>query len=305
MASGGGAEPISASALEEGRGFAAAFKQSRAHLKKHEKQEVEQGLDVFFLATEAAKYEEKATNNTKKFLRRRRRRPVLLEIFAGIMMLSRIAMTRGWCVLQPEDLENGGSNLLTQEGRKQVEQVIEKFDPDLVSLAPPCSPWSSLQRILPRDLGRRRKRIMRRDRLRKQHRPFWNFTRKVVQNLRKKNRLGVNGRRDRQYILENPWESEAWNVFNIPGEDACVDQCRFNLKAPGQKLRMRKRTRFRVQSAGLAERLTATCTCPNRKPKHHHIEGNTKVAGKSVGTSKLACGWTPELCHHLLAEVEA
>ena len=65
MAVGGGAEQRPASALEEGQGYAAAFKKSRAHLKKHEKQEVELGLDVFFLATEAAKYESKAETKKK------------------------------------------------------------------------------------------------------------------------------------------------------------------------------------------------------------------------------------------------
>ena len=123
--------------------------------------------------------------------------------------------------------------------------------------------------------------------------------------MESKNKEQVSGRDRRQWLVENPWSSAAWRQFDIPGEDACVDQCRFNLRAPGYKLKMRKRTRFRVASSWLAERLSAKCRCPVQRPRHHNIEGGTKVNGKNLATSSLSCGWTLELCNHLLEHVEA
>ena len=160
--------------------FATAFKERKAHLKKFEKKEVEQGLDVFFLASSVGEqYQEKVYNKERRS--RGRRRPVLLEIFAGIMMLSRVAMSRGWEVIQPEDYENGGADLLTPQGRNHVDDVLDRFDPDLVSMAPPCSPWSQLQQILPKDPVRRRRKIMWLARLRQKHQPLWLYCKRVVQ----------------------------------------------------------------------------------------------------------------------------
>ena len=81
-----------------------------------------------------------------------REAPVLLEVFAGSMTLSRVAAQRGWRVLQPVDIiAIHGLDLTTKEAQTALNQEMQKWAPDVVSWAPPCGPYSPLQMIMPRN----------------------------------------------------------------------------------------------------------------------------------------------------------
>ena len=72
--------------------------------------------------------------------------------------------------LQPFDLEYG-DDLRLAEVRAAVLEVVDKEEPDLVILEPPCGPWSTLQNLAaePEELARKREA----------DRPFWVLARDV------------------------------------------------------------------------------------------------------------------------------
>ena len=48
--------------------------------------------------------------------------------------------------MQPQDILYG-LDLLNPEHRELMKEVIRKQKPDVISLAPPCGPWSAWQRL--------------------------------------------------------------------------------------------------------------------------------------------------------------
>lgn len=93
----------------------------------------------------------------------------LMEVFAGQAWLSTRARKRNacWDVLPPQDTLSGGLDLLKDERIELLKDVIRAQEPDVITLAPPCGPWSAWQRL------RKRKAALRE--LRRQHLPFWNL----------------------------------------------------------------------------------------------------------------------------------
>lgn len=77
--------------------------------------------------------------------------PTMLEVFAGSMNLSRVAAKRGWRVLQPVDISIDGTDLTQAKYQHEIDQVISTVKPDFVSWAPPCGPYSKLQKIMPHE----------------------------------------------------------------------------------------------------------------------------------------------------------
>ena len=72
----------------------------------------------------------------------RLRRPVLLEVFAGMMALTREAQKRGWRTLEPVESTAAGGRIGDAAFEKLVWQVVEKTNPDLITVAPECGPFS-------------------------------------------------------------------------------------------------------------------------------------------------------------------
>ena len=85
--------------------------------------------------------------------RRAQKPPVLLEVFAGSMHLTL------WKCVEPIDVDMGhnGLDLTTKVGQDEVTEVITEQSPDLISWAPPCEPYSSLQniRVMPQNPKKR------------------------------------------------------------------------------------------------------------------------------------------------------
>ncbi|CAE7562382.1 RE1 [Symbiodinium sp. CCMP2592] len=156
-------------------------------------------------------------------------RTFLLEIFAGAAVLTQMAFQE-WAmpVSPPVDL-NTGYDLLTKEGRDQVDMIIERDDPFAIAFAPVCGPWTSWTNIA---MGQARETIMEQ---RKRWRPTIQWMYKVT-----KERLA----KGRQVLIENPWNSAMWDCKASqsffrqrpkdeatlePVECVKIDQCMFGL----------------------------------------------------------------------------
>ena len=99
---------------------------------------------------------------------------LLLELFSGQMALTQAATTRpGWEALRPRDLQHG-DNLLDASVQQAVMYEIQHRRPNLVTLAPPCGPWSPLQ-----NLSKGKGDPGRLEALRTVHYKFWLFSRRV------------------------------------------------------------------------------------------------------------------------------
>ena len=142
---------------------------------------------------------------------------VLLEVFAGKARLTEQARQHPlWTALEPIDVLSGWD--LQKEGkRKELLDLIDKEAPDLVTLSPPCGPWSSWTQLCQDIEGlweRRRQRL-----------PFWKLAGEVWQRQCDGGRL---------VLLEQPARSEALKLrYMTSREDvvkAVVAQCAFGLK---------------------------------------------------------------------------
>lgn len=117
---------------------------------------------------------------------------VVMEIFAGCAMLSRVSMDRpGWQSTEPIDLLYGYDlpNPVTQ---KEILAEVREVQPDLITLSPRCGPWSQFQRLNPNI-----------DKVmddRKEDIPLWRFCRVLWDEQTREGRLA---------LTENPWQSEA------------------------------------------------------------------------------------------------
>lgn len=92
---------------------------------------------------------------------------MLMEIFAGRATLSDLARRVGsWEVLPPQDILYG-LDLRRKADQDLMKDVIKQQMPDVITLSPPCEPWSSWQRM------RKRKDVV--NALRQEYKPFWEF----------------------------------------------------------------------------------------------------------------------------------
>jgi hypothetical protein len=144
----------------------------------------------------------------------------LLELFAGSARTSQASAVNGLKVGQPIDLRTG-FDLMTKSGQKKVIQILMEQDPDVVWMAPLCSPWSQWSNMKPEDQKLSdREAVM----------PMIRFCVQVA-------KLQI--ARGRQFVIENPKDSALWytRVFIDLMKDSQVtygdlDFCAYGLKDP-------------------------------------------------------------------------
>ena len=212
---------------------------------------------------------------------------ILLEIYAGTAMLSRVARRRqGWEVLDPVDLVFG-DDLTLPEHRERVLQVIKQEEPDLVTLSPRCGPWSQFQR-----LTTDKEKMMEK---RKEDLVHWRFVR-VVWDLQ--------DGEGRMVMTENPWQSEALKLTFMKSRPhlhrAKVAQCQFGLKDVISGKPHQKWTAFDVNNIFAKEYLEKDAGCICERGDHQPIEGCVYYQGARWRRSQLASRWPARLCDHLL-----
>ena len=172
----------------------------------------------------------------------KREAPVLLEVFAGSMTLSRVAAQRGWRVLQPVDIiAIHGLDLTTKEAQTALNQKKQKWAPDVVSWAPPCGPYSPLQMIMPRNRVKRAAKVKRLKRKRQQAEGLWKYCHDRFHRQPEVQQKTVGDGQTIQ-LVENPWSSAAWKCYPFSRYSAKVDQCVFGLKVNDSGKKVRKRT---------------------------------------------------------------
>ena len=217
---------------------------------------------------------------------------LLLEVFAGCARLTQVAKDReDWEALDPVDIIYG-DDLRDKEVQRRILHLLEKYEPDLVTMSPRCGPWSQFQRINPNI-----DKVMED---RKEDIPLWRFCRKLWDEQTRQGRLA---------LTENPWQSEALHLDFMKARPklfrAKVAQCRFGLKDVVSGKPHQKYTALDVNNEVMCEALQRGALCNHQQGEHQPIEGSVMWEGKSQRRSALAAKWPRELCLHILQAAEA
>ena len=70
---------------------------------------------------------------------------MLMEIFAGSMLLTALALSAGWPCSEPLDVASDGLDLTLHRNRKKVDGMIARDDPFCIVFPFLCGPWHSLK----------------------------------------------------------------------------------------------------------------------------------------------------------------
>ena len=190
----------------------------------------------------------------------------LLELFAGSARVSQAAAEAGLRVGQPIDIRTG-FDLMTKQGQKRVMQLILEQNPDVIFMAPVCSPWSLWSNMKdPETRHADREAIM----------PMVRFVVQIAMLQIKKGR---------HFIIENPKDSAIWYTLVMQQLSrqrgvtyGDLDFCAYGLKDPvSDNLYYRKSTSLMHNFGdGIMDPLWKRC--PNndqRKQPHKHqpVEG--------------------------------
>ena len=183
----------------------------------------------------------------------------VMEMWTWKQEILKQSASEGWLPGKAISIETG-FDLRSQTGQQEAREEVAKFQPDLLVMAFPCSPWSQLQN-LQRDKGVVAAK-------RRRDRTFLAFAREMAdyQNSRGKG-----------FLIENPVASKAWNEKPMQTHYRFVacDMCRFGLKDPWTKRPLKKRTDLMTNLRGLADFMaTQKCAC-SPETEHTHIVGST------------------------------
>ena len=228
-----------------------------------------------------------------------KRRPwILLEVFAGKATLSSMArQSPGWEVLPPQDVLYG-LDLLKEEHVQLLKDVIEKQRPDVVTLSPPCGPWSFWQRM------RKRKDLL--QALCREHQPFWDLVCWIwaFQNTHG----GI-------VVLEQPKQSDALKMPKMTRRERVyekeVHMCQLGLEDVVSGTPHKKATTIQMNHPMICTTLFPEMKCDHPPGAHQPLEGSVAVWDettrryRAVRRSTLAAEWTPSFCDWLLGGLEA
>ena len=188
-----------------------------------------------------------------------------------------------------------GWDLRDPQTREEAHNYIDSQAPDLLVLAWPCSPWSTLQNLNCRTPEAVRRLAQKRN----EHRPMLEFVGEAVRRQRA---------RGGAVLGENPRLSKAWQepaiVEGFKGMAETVsDMCQFGLRKPageGARRFMKKPTRL-VGTPEVIRRCSRRCKGSH---KHTHIFGNFKWRGKWRSLSEFAGGYTPDFAQEVVIGAE-
>ena len=199
-------------------------------------------------------------------------------------MLSRVFVEEGEYIKQPLDKAYDNWDIMNDTDFAELVRICEEEKPELVTLAFPCTVWSSIQNLnlhIPGYQGRlskaRRKQVRLLERVRH-----------ICDIQRQHNRL---------FLLENPIASEAFRQRPIAellavSDPHCsdvftgiTDQCVFNLRHYRTNKLLKKPTRFVSNSPEVINALAHRC---NGCHEHGEIVGG--------GDSSWSGRWTKPMC---------
>ena len=217
---------------------------------------------------------------------------LLLEVFSGKARLTaRAGANPRWKAMDPIDVICGW-DLQKESKRKELLELIDRAKPDLVTLAPPCGPWSSWTQLC-QDLEALYER-------RRLHLPFW----KLAADIWARQCAG-----GLLVLLEQPARSEALKLnYMLSRSDvvrAVVAQCAFGLVDLENGKPYQKLTSLDVNCSAMAAKLLQGAYCTHGPGEHQAIEGSCKVNGQSIRRSEAAAAWPTKLCDRILEAAEA
>eukprot|EP00435_Cladocopium_sp_Y103_P032430 s1165_g8.t1 len=189
----------------------------------------------------------------------------LLELFAGCAVLTSVFQASGHLCCASLDI-NSGWNVFDAGHRRYVEELIDKENPYLVTIAFPCGPWSPWQRL---NMANDEATWERVSESRRQWLQIFKWIRKIAKKQQEKGG---------KTMLENPWPSEAWitsemeQVLNLGMTAIKVDMCYFKLCDRESGLPHKKATCLATDSPGIATVMEG-CLCPGHH-QHQPLEGN-------------------------------
>ena len=222
----------------------------------------------------------------------------LLEIFAGKACFSERARTRKcWEVMQPQDILYG-LDLMNLEHQNLLKEVIQTQQPDVITLAPPCGPWSAWQRLRKNSFALRQ--------LRRRHRPLWDFVVWV---------WAYQSARGALVLLEQPASSEALKLPEMERQEVVysrkIPMCALGLKDRVSKRPHKKMTVIQMNHSAITTTMFREVHCHHEVGQHQPIEGSVRIRDpvtkkmRTIRRSTLAASWTPEFCDWLLDGLQA
>jgi len=223
----------------------------------------------------------------------------LMEIFAGRATLSEMAHeSERWDVLPPQDVLYG-LDLTSEEHQQMLKDVIDAQKPEVITLSPPCGPWSSWQRM------RKRKDIL--SALRREHMPFWEFVMWVWSYQTTNGRL---------VVLEQPAQSDALKMPLMGRRphvyQQVVHMCKLGLVDQESGRPHKKPTAIQMNHPCINSTAFPPVVCDHKPGEHQPIEGSVSLpdpngTGRhvSIRRSTLASRWSEEFCQWLLTGLES
>jgi len=223
---------------------------------------------------------------------------VLMELFAGKATLSSMAnQSTKWEVLPPQDVLYG-LDLKDEQHQQWLKDVIETQRPDVVSLSPPCGPWSSWQRM------RKRRDLL--EALRREHQPFWDLVCWVWAFQTAHGGL---------VVLEQPKQSDALKMPKMTQRKQVyekeVHMCQMGLVDRVSGDPHKKSTAIQMNHPVILTEVFPDRKCDHPPGAHQPIEGHVRIwdeqqcRHRQVRRSTLAAEWTPDFCGWLLDGLEA
>ena len=174
-------------------------------------------------------------------------------------------------------------DLSTVEGQRQLNDLLQTYQPLNIHMAPECRYWGSWS-------------VFNASRSLQAHRQLTENRRRDQVHLRLCTRICLwQKAQGRHFHLEQPVQSRmllepAFKPILAHTHRVVVDMCAFGLRTPVSKVPIRKRTVILTSSSLVANKLRAK-TCDGQHP-HQQIAGSIAVpTGRSMPTSRFASSY--------------
>ena len=216
---------------------------------------------------------------------------IVLELFCGCALLTRMFQAKGYETCEPLDIHMGW-DVFNPDHRKKAELMMDQENPYLLAMGFPCGPWSPFQHLNP---DQEKVKMMRR-----KWTPILAWVRHLVE---KQHRKGGKS------LLENPWTSEAWNTKEmamlieeyggIDGMKAVkIHQCSLGLCDIDSGKPHKKATAIVTDSSGVQRQFQGKLC--HGQHEHQPLEGSNSGGSRT----KQAAKWTSAFCRCILRGIQ-
>eukprot|EP00439_Symbiodinium_sp_Y106_P070485 s391_g12.t1 len=234
---------------------------------------------------------------------RKARRPGplrLVELFAVTMAISAVAFERGWEIGEPVALPN--YDLYDQGHQRQAAKYLRDFDPDVMVVLLPTTPWSTAQSFGEK-LGPYWERLAEH---RGKTRALLSWMQEMVLEHRARDCALVAAAPSNATVWQEPLVIDAW--AGMP--TGCVDVCAYGMQRPAgewdldadgaRPLYLKCSTRI-VGTGKIVQAVQRTCPGNHR---HAPGLGGVQVKGRWCSLSEFAGGFPSQFCLTMVRAAE-